>query len=204
VIGGLPVRARRLSGSAIAVTWEAVCRLGRIEAGDRRARRFGSFGAGSVIGFPTGAMFGERWIQIGRGTLIAPDVTLSAGMGPDQVMVTDPVVRIGDGCLIGRGSAVVGHLSIDIGSDVFFGMNVYVTDQNHGYERLDIPISQQIMPERPVTIGNGSWLGHGTVVLPGASIGSHVVVGANSVVTGALPDNCVAVGAPARVLRLLG
>lgn len=66
-----------------------------------------------------------------------------------------------------------------------------------------MPIGRQLMPERPVTIGDGSWLGHGTVVLPGASIGRHVVVGANSVVTGDLPDNCVAAGAPARVIRRL-
>ena len=41
----------------------------------------------------------------------------------------------------------------------------------------------------------------GTVVLPGARIGRHVTVGANSVVTGELPDFCVAVGAPATVIR---
>ncbi|MFZ8967362.1 MAG: acyltransferase, partial [Ilumatobacteraceae bacterium] len=51
------------------------------------------------------------------------------------------------------------------------------------------------------SIGDGSWLGTGTVVLPGASIGRHVAVGANSVVTGSLPDYSVAVGAPARVIR---
>ena len=43
------------------------------------------------------------------------------------------------------------------------------------------------MPERPVRIGAGSWLGHGTVVLPGADIGRHVVIGANSVVHGRDP-----------------
>ena len=48
-------------------------------------------------------------------------------------------------------------------------------------------------------IGDGSWLGHGTVVLPGAHIGRHVVIGANSVVTGEIPDFSVAAGAPARV-----
>jgi acetyltransferase-like isoleucine patch superfamily enzyme len=78
---------------------------------------------------------------------------------------------------------------------------VYITDQNHGYGDVDRPISQQTQPEKPVTIGSGSWLGTGTVVLPGASIGKHVAVGANSVVTGELPDFCVAVGAPARVIR---
>ena len=40
------------------------------------------------------------------------------------------------------------------------------------------PISRQSQPERPVIIGDGSWLGHGTVVLPGARIGRHVVIGA--------------------------
>ena len=52
-------------------------------------------------------------------------------------------------------------------------------------------------------IGDGSWLGHGTVVLPGATIGRHVVVGANSVVRGELPDFCVAAGNPAKVLKHL-
>ena len=100
--------------------------------------------------------------------MIGPHVTLSAGMVPGQRCVTDPVVRIGDRCLIGRGSGIVGHLSIEIGDDVWTGHHVYITDQNHGYEDLDLPISRQSMPERPVRIGDGSWLGHGTVVLPGA------------------------------------
>ena len=133
--------------------------------------------------------------------MIGPDVTLSAGMVPGQQCVTNPVVRIGDRCLIGKGSGIVGHLAIDIGNDVWTGHHVYITDQNHGFEDVAVPISRQSMPERPVTIGDGSWLGFGTVVLPGAEIGRHVVVGANSVVTGALPDFCVAVGAPARVIR---
>ena len=54
-----------------------------------------------------------------------------------------------------------------------------------------------------MSIGDGSWLGHGSVVLPGAAIGKHVVIGANSVVTGEIPDNCVAAGVPARVIRRL-
>ena len=57
------------------------------------------------------------------------------------------------------------------------------------------------MPERPVRIGSGSWLGFGTVVLPGADIGEHVVIGANSVVTGVIPSYTVAAGAPARVIK---
>ena len=133
--------------------------------------------------------------------MIGPHVTLSAGMVPGQECVTDPVVSIGDRCLIGKGSGIVGHFKIDIGSDVWTGHHVYVTDQNHDYRDVTRPISQQSMPERAVSIGDGSWLGYGTVVLPGARIGKHVVIGANSVVTGEIPDYTVAVGSPARVVK---
>jgi acetyltransferase-like isoleucine patch superfamily enzyme len=78
---------------------------------------------------------------------------------------------------------------------------VYITDQNHGYDDPTRPISLQVMPERPVRIGDGSWLGHGTVVLPGATIGEHVVIGANSVVRGEIPSFTVAAGNPARVVK---
>ena len=70
-------------------------------------------------------------------------------MVPGQVCVTDPVVRIGDRCLIGRGSGIVGHLSIEIGDDVWTGHHVYITDQNHGYEDLDAPISVQVDARAP-------------------------------------------------------
>ena len=81
------------------------------------------------------------------------------------------------------------------------GHDVVVYCSSRGYDDPTLPISCQSMPERPVRIGAGSWLGHGTVVLPGADIGRHVVVGANSVVTGCLPDHCVAAGNPARVVK---
>jgi acetyltransferase-like isoleucine patch superfamily enzyme len=146
-------------------------------------------------------IFNEEYISIGRETLIGPEVSLSAGMVPGQKCLTNPVVSIGDRCLIGKGSGIVGHFSITIGNDVWTGHHVYITDQNHGYENVDEPISRQSQPERPVVIGDGSWLGFGTVVLPGVTIGKHVVIGANSVVTSDIPDYSVAVGAPARVIK---
>ena len=195
--------AKRAAGELVHLGWEAAVELGAIGPDTRRGRRFGAFGANSVICFPPNALFNERYIHIGAGTMIGPQVSLSAGMVPGQEMVSDPVVSIGDRCLIGKGSGIVGHLEIRVGDDVWTGHHVYITDQNHGYERLDLPISKQVMEERPVSVGDGSWLGHGTVVLPGASIGRHVVVGANSVVTGELPDFCVAAGVPAKVLKRL-
>ena len=146
-------------------------------------------------------IFNERFITIGEDTLIGPDISLSAGMVPGQECITYPVVSIGDRCLIGRGSGIVGHFSIEIGNDVWTGHNVYITDQNHGYEDVSRPISQQSQPERAVKIGDGSWLGYGSVVLPGVTIGKHVVVGANSVVTHDIPDYSVAVGVPAKVIK---
>jgi len=188
-------------GDFLAECWQR-CRLkASIGSGSKRARAFGKFGPGSLILFPITTIFNEKYIHIGSETMIGEHVALSAGMMPGQVCLTDPVVRIGDRCLIGRGSGIVGHLSIDIGNDVWTGHHVYITDQSHGYEDVSLPISLQSQPESPVVIGDGSWLGHGVVVLPGAKIGKHVAVGANSVVTGELPDFCVAVGAPARVIR---
>ena len=188
-------------GDAVAWCWDRLSVIASVGPKSRRGRRFGAFGEGSIICFPATSLMNERFIEIGENTMIGPYVALSAGMAPGQECLSQPVVRIGDRCLIGRGSGIVGHFSIDIGDDVWTGHHVYITDQNHGYDNVDIPISQQSMPEKPVRIGSGSWLGHGTVVLPGADIGEHVVIGANSVVTGSIPSFSVAVGAPARVVK---
>jgi len=188
-------------GEGVRRTWEWAGRWGSIGPHDARGRRFFSFGEGSIVCFPANTVFNEQFISIGANTMLGPNMTLSAGMVPGQACLTETVVRIGDRCLIGKGSGIVGHFSIDIGNDVWTGHHVYITDQNHGYEDVEVPISQQSMPERAVRVGDGSWLGHGTIVLPGADIGRHVVVGANSVVTGTIPDFSVAVGAPAKVLR---
>lgn len=193
--------ARRIVADLLDVAWSTVVDWSTIRPGTRRASRFRDFGAGSAICFPVAALFGERYIEIGAGTVVGPYATLSAGVSPAHDLGDEAVVRIGDRCLLGKGSGIVGHERVDIGDDVFTGHHVYITDANHGYEDARLPIGQQFAPSRPVSIGSGSWLGHGTIVLPGARIGRHVVVGAGSVVTGTLPDFCVAVGNPARVVR---
>jgi acetyltransferase-like isoleucine patch superfamily enzyme len=193
----------RWTGEVVRRAWSRAEYLGAIGPDCRQGRAFGAFGEGSAILFPVTTLMNPHYIRIGAQTLIGQHVALSAGMVPGQECITDPVVRIGDRCLIGRGSGIVGHLCIEIGDDVWTGHHVYITDQNHGYADPTRPISEQVQPERPVRIGDGSWLGHGTVVLPGAEIGRHVVVGANSVVTGTIPDFSVAVGAPARVISTI-
>jgi acetyltransferase-like isoleucine patch superfamily enzyme len=193
---------KRATGEAVHWAWETAIESAAIGPYSRRGRRFGAFGLNSVICFPTNTIFNEQFIHIGTGTMIGPQVTLSAGMVPGQACISDPVVKIGDRCLIGKGSGIVGHFEIVMGNDVWTGHNVYITDQNHDYRDVTRPISQQSMPERSVIIGDGSWLGYGVVVLPGATIGKHVVIGANSVVpAGEIPDYSVAVGSPARVVK---
>jgi len=122
-------------------------------------------------------------------------------MVPGQDMVTDPVVSIGDRSMIGRGSHIVGHFSIIIGSDVQTGPYVYITDQNHGYENPDEVVHVQWPNDVPVIIGDGSWLGTGVVILPGTELGKNVVVAAGAVVRGVFPDHCVLAGVPAKVVR---
>jgi acetyltransferase-like isoleucine patch superfamily enzyme len=191
------------SSEVVRWSWARVRSMGAIGPRSRVAHRFGSFGEGTIICFPLDSLVNESAIHLGSSTVINAGVTLSAGWMPDQPDLPGRVVAIGSRCLIGTGSSIVGHRSIEIGDDVWTGHNVHITDMNHGYDDPDRPISVQHQPEAPVSIGSGSWLGHGVVVLPGARIGRNVVVGAGSVVRGELPDHSVAVGVPARVVRQL-
>lgn len=186
-------------------TAEWLERVGTIGRNTSVARRFGAFGKSSAIGFPPGVLFGERFIHIGSGTMIGPYTTMSAGIDPteDLVLAQAWALRIGDNCSIGRGSSLVSRVGIDVGDNVTTGPAIYVTDHNHRYDDVTLPIKQQWVTEAPVTIGAGSWLGTGVVVLPGAHLGRNVVVGAGSVVrAGVYPDFCVIAGIPARVVKL--
>jgi acetyltransferase-like isoleucine patch superfamily enzyme len=189
------------TGDALISVWEQLTRRATIGPRSARARRFLRFGTGSAICVPVAALYGEEYIDLGEHCIIGPYCSLSAGVMPGHKIDHAPVVKIGNRVLIGKGSGVVAHSSVEIGDDVFTGHHVYITDANHGYEDRTLPIGKQFAPTRSVRIGSGTWLGHGTVVLPGADIGCNVAVGAGSVVTGALPDFSVAVGNPARVIR---
>lgn len=170
----------------------------------RAARRFASFGEGSLLCFPPGDSSGHEHIAIGAHSLVAANVTMSVGMAPGQPLpagVSSPVLRIGDRVLIGRGSHLVAHHTIEIGDDVITGPSCYVTDQNHVYADPDVPIGQQWPTNDPVRIGSGSWLGAGCVILPGTTLGRNTVVGAGAVVRGTFPDHAVLAGIPARVVR---
>ena len=192
---------RGLTQRAVHWAWRRARDAGAVTGDSPAGRRFAAFGAGSVLAFPPGAIFGEAWIEIGSGTVVGQHVSISAGTVPGQDLGPASLLRIGDGCVIGRGSHIVAHQRVDIGDDVFTGPYVYITDQNHGYADPDVPIGRQWPANAPVSIGAGSWLGAGAIVLPGSCIGRHVVVGAGSVVRGQVPDYCVVAGVPARIVR---
>jgi acetyltransferase-like isoleucine patch superfamily enzyme len=194
-------RRRALVANLIQGAWHRMQNAGTVTAESAAGRRFAAFGPGSLMAFPTGSVYGERWIEVGDKTMIAELVTMCAGMAPGHDLGPDPVLRVGNGCVIGRGSHIVAHHSIEIGDDVFTGPYVYITDQNHQYEDIDTPIGRQWPVNSAVRIGAGCWLGTGTVILPGARIGRNVVIAAGSVVRGTVPDNCVVAGVPAKVVR---
>ena len=125
---------RGTAGEVVQRWWERVRSFGALHPESRRASRFGHLGRGSLIGFPSTALFGERWIWIGDETLIGPWVTLTAGYVPDQPDVGEPALVIGDRCVIGARCSIIAHSVIDIGDDVWMGEDVFVTDANHGYE----------------------------------------------------------------------
>lgn len=109
-----------------------------------------------------------------------------------------PTAEVGRAVYVGL-FCVLGDVTLE--DDVLLGSHVSVMNggQQHGIERLDVPIREQPGQWVRVTVGRDTWIGDRAVVL--ADVGKHCVVGAGSVVTQALPDYAIAVGSPARVLR---
>lgn len=152
---------------------------------------------------PYAVLMGAAAVRVGDETLISPGATLAASPEWEWAPGDAPIISIGSRVWAARGLTVVAHRSVTIGDDVWFGPNVYLTDASHEMDDPDHPIGHAMQPAQPVRIGDGAWLGTGVVVLPGVTIGRNVAVGANSVVAHDLPDNTVAVGSPAKVVREL-
>ncbi|SEM71310.1 Acetyltransferase (isoleucine patch superfamily) [Mucilaginibacter gossypiicola] len=108
---------------------------------------------------------------------------------------------IGDGTNIGHFNHIYATESITIGKNVLIADKVYISDNLHSYDDISLPVSKQPIKQlKAVNIGDGTWLGENVCVI-GSSIGKGCVIGANSVVTKDIPDYCVAVGSPARIIK---
>jgi acetyltransferase-like isoleucine patch superfamily enzyme len=195
--------SRRLLNRAVHVAHRWVERGGAIQPGTDLADSFGRFGAGSYIAYPMATLFGARSIHLGRDSLIGRSCTLIVGYGPDDAALPERGLVIGDRCVIGARTTITAHESITIGDDVWCGQDVFISDASHGYQDPETPVGLQLGTHQPVVIGAGSWIGHGAIILPGTTIGRQVVVGAGSVVRGAVADHSIVAGVPAKVVRHL-
>jgi len=162
---------------------------------------FHSLGRRTTIHLPV-TLWGEGSISIGEGAHIGPGSWLLCLERDDNR--GEPLIRIGNGSSFAGGVTVTAATGVWIGDEVLVGRNVHISDHTHEFSAPGIPVIQQGISEpKPVWIGDGAWLGQGVVVCPGVRIGRYSVIGANSIVKSDVPDRCVAVGAPARIVRRL-
>ena len=115
-----------------------------------------------------------------------------------------PKLIIGDGTSIQFYVHCGAAKSVTIGKDVVIAGNVYITDHDHVFDDPLMSVRKCTeLVSRPVVIGDGCWLGEGSMVLKGVTIGARSIVGANSVVTRDVPSGVVVTGVPAKVIREL-
>lgn len=112
-----------------------------------------------------------------------------------------PRIILRDGVKIQQNLHLTCAKCVEIGENTAIAANVTITDIHHPYDDIEKPIERQDLVVNPVTIGKDCKIYNNSVILPGTVIGNHVSVGANSVVSGIIPDYSVVVGAPAIIVK---
>ncbi len=117
-------------------------------------------------------------------------------------------VIIGDNTFINYNFTALDSAYVRIGKNVFIGPNVSLMTVNHAlrYQERNPTVNDDGSINdrqfaKAITIGDNCWLAANVVVIGGVKIGNGCVIGAGSVVTKDIPDNCLAVGNPCRVVR---
>lgn len=118
-------------------------------------------------------------------------------------------IFIGDDVIIGPNTTFIDNEKITIGSCVMLAPNVQIYTSYHPIlpkeryiiDRLENDPMYFRTCADPVEIKDGAWIGGGVIILPNVTIGKNSIIGAGSVVTRSIPDNCVAVGNPCRPIR---
>lgn len=158
-------------------------------------RVFNSIGRKSVICSPM-QFTDTQSVCIGNNTFIAHNAWLMGNGKKDNV-----TLFIGDKVQIGHFAHIVAKHSVTIENSVLLADKVYISDCDHIFQDIDVPIIDQgVKHIGNVVIGEGSWIGENVCIM-GAKVGKHCVVGANSVVNKDIPDFSIAVGSPARVVK---
>ena len=131
--------------------------------------------------------------------------------------------EIGEGCYIETPfHANFGGAHVHFGKNIYANFNLTLVDDTHIYVGDNTMFGPNVtlataghpvLPELrekgyqfniPIHIGKNCWIGAGSVILPGVTVGDGSVIGAGSVVTKDIPSGVVAVGNPCRVLRKIG
>lgn len=154
---------------------------------------FGSFLWPGYLGRPT-VMHGMDKMYFGSKVRIYPGARFEAHG-------TDARIYIGDNVGIAQNVHITAGGSLAIGSGTAILANTFVTDIEHIYAKVDVPILEQPVIIRETKIGKNCFIGMGAAIQAGTILGDQCIVGANSVVRGTFPSYCVIAGAPARILR---
>jgi acetyltransferase-like isoleucine patch superfamily enzyme len=111
-------------------------------------------------------------------------------------------IEIGDNCSIGQGTVIFASCEggVFIGNNTHIAAQCYIIDMDHGI-RANMIISNQKNTCEKITICDDVWIAAGAKILKGSVLHDHVVVGANAVVKRELPENSIAVGVPAKVIK---
>ena len=110
-------------------------------------------------------------------------------------------IQIGDYSGIGKKCRVPSN--VKIGNYVMMAEEVIIFNQNHRFDRMDVPLIKQGYKDKSeLAIGNDVWIGARVIILPQVTrIGDGVIIGAGSVVTKNIDDYCIVGGNPAKVLK---
>jgi acetyltransferase-like isoleucine patch superfamily enzyme len=122
-------------------------------------------------------------MRMGRGCVVDRNTWLVNGQN----------IALGDHVKVSTFSALIAGFDagISIGDYTLIGPGVFVVSANHGIAKNGIPIRDQPWKEKAVEIGEDVWIGANAVVLPGTTIGDGAVIGAGSVVSGAIPAGAI-------------
>lgn len=162
-------------------------------------RLYKHWGEGSYIQNPL-LITNKNFIYIGSNVRIFSHARIEAVTKYAGVEFI-PHLIINDGVTIQQNVHITCAKSVEIGKNTAIVANVTITDIIHPYTAKDEHLINQPLIVKPVKIGEYCGIYNNVVINAGVTIGKHVTVGANSVVTHDLPDYCVAVGNPARVIK---
>ncbi len=113
-------------------------------------------------------------------------------------------VDIGNNVYIGEYSVLTSNDEIEIGDNVLISPHNDIVDFNHIYSDITQPVNKQGVVTKKIMIEEDVWIGSGSKILMGVTIGKGAVVGAGSVVTKDVPAFHVVVGNPAKTIKVRG